>query len=45
MPSEQFLKKYGGPKPDVDSPIVFSCMKGMRSEKAQIAALQLNYKK
>ncbi|ERL87226.1 hypothetical protein D910_04624 [Dendroctonus ponderosae] len=45
LPNEQFLKKYGGPKPDADSPIVFSCMKGMRSEKAQIAALQLDYKK
>ncbi|ENN71695.1 hypothetical protein HUJ04_006181 [Dendroctonus ponderosae] len=44
LPNDQFLRKYGGPKPDADSPIVFSCMKGMRSEKAQIAALQLDYK-
>lgn len=45
MPADEFSKKYGRKKPDEDSPIVFSCMRGNRSTKAQITALQLGYTK
>ncbi|XP_030759045.1 thiosulfate sulfurtransferase/rhodanese-like domain-containing protein 3 [Sitophilus oryzae] len=41
---KDFHKKYGVPKPTTSSPIIFSCMKGARSEKAQNLALQLGYK-
>ncbi|XP_066245353.1 rhodanese domain-containing protein CG4456-like [Euwallacea similis] len=43
LSDDQFLKKYGHKKPQKNSPIIFSCRSGIRSEKAQIAALKLNF--
>ncbi|XP_066145042.1 rhodanese domain-containing protein CG4456-like [Euwallacea fornicatus] len=43
LSDDQFLKKYGCKKPQKDSPIIFSCRSGIRSEKAQIAALKLEF--
>lgn len=45
MSDTEFAKTFGRVKPTKETLIVFSCMKGVRSEKAQIAALELNYKK
>ncbi|CAG9772888.1 unnamed protein product [Ceutorhynchus assimilis] len=44
LTNEQFSKKYGHEKPDKDTPIIFSCMKGGRSTKAEEIALKLGYK-
>jgi len=44
LSNEQFKKKYGCDKPDKNTPLVFSCMIGRRSETAQVQALQLGYK-
>lgn len=45
MSDTDFAEAFGRVKPTKETLIVFSCMKGVRSEKAQIAALELNYKK
>ncbi|XP_060526317.1 rhodanese domain-containing protein CG4456-like [Cylas formicarius] len=44
MSNEDFKKNFGRDKPNLDTMIVFSCMKGIRSEKAQIIANQLGFK-
>ncbi|KAL1506239.1 hypothetical protein ABEB36_005636 [Hypothenemus hampei] len=44
LSNECFLQKYGQNKPQKATPIIFSCMRGRRSETAQIKALQLEYK-
>ncbi|KAF2904995.1 hypothetical protein ILUMI_01179 [Ignelater luminosus] len=41
---EDFLSKYGRPKPDVNFPLVFSCQSGRRSLVASETAVKLGYK-
>ena len=46
MTAEDFLKKYGAPKPsEEDTNIVFHCRAGVRSLDAMETAHQLGYKK
>ena len=46
MTAEDFLKKYGAPKPSKeDTNIVFHCRAGVRSLDAMETAHQLGYKK
>lgn len=42
---EEFAQKYGRQKPDIGSPIIFSCRSGRRSAEAQAISQQLGYKK
>lgn len=42
---EEFLSKYGRPKPDINFPLVFSCQSGKRSLIASETAVKLGYKK
>ncbi|KAJ8985645.1 hypothetical protein NQ317_015141 [Molorchus minor] len=44
MSHEEFRKKYGMEKPNFDKPIVFSCMKGIRSADAQSISQRLGYR-
>ena len=46
MTAEDFLQKYGAPKPsEEDTNIVFHCRAGVRSLDAMETAHQLGYKK
>lgn len=42
---DEFLNKFGKPKPDKNTPIIFSCRSGVRSATAQTIAQQLGYEK
>lgn len=42
---EKFLSKYDREKPKYNTPLVFSCKAGIRSENAQNIALKLGYSK
>ncbi|XP_026470803.1 uncharacterized protein LOC113375063 [Ctenocephalides felis] len=44
MPKEEFQEKFGRPKPEPDTEIIFHCKLGGRSAKALDQALQLGYK-
>ncbi|KRT80472.1 hypothetical protein AMK59_7744 [Oryctes borbonicus] len=41
--AEKFLAQFQREKPDLGTPLVFSCKAGIRSEKAQNIALKLGY--
>lgn len=45
MSAEDFRSKYGRDKPNLISPIVFSCRSGKRSDMAMNKAIQLGYSK
>lgn len=45
LDNEEFKKRYGREKPNVNTQIVFSCQKGVRSKKAFDTAKSLGYKK
>uniref|UniRef100_A0A6M2DPQ0 Putative heat shock protein corethrella appendiculata n=1 Tax=Xenopsylla cheopis TaxID=163159 RepID=A0A6M2DPQ0_XENCH len=44
MPKEQFEEKFGRPKPEPDTEIIFHCRLGGRSAQAMDKAIQLGYK-
>ncbi|GJQ81680.1 putative heat shock protein [Trypoxylus dichotomus] len=41
--ADKFFTQFQRKKPDLDTPLVFSCKAGIRSEKAQNIALKLGY--
>lgn len=43
--NEEFKKKYGKEKPDSNANIVFSCLKGIRSNTAMEIAKTIGFKK
>lgn len=42
---EEFMEKYGGEKPLIGDHLVFTCLAGVRSQKALEAARSLGYSK
>lgn len=42
---EEFAKKYGRKKPDVNDEIIFSCLLGGRSQKGAEIAVNLGFEK
>jgi len=41
--ADDFMDRYGRPKPDLSSPLVFSCRAGGRSKKAAETAAKLGF--